>query len=98
MLASTQKAIAAILETDPTLTDEIRAAWIKAMRNGEPPAADRLPLRVVTNDEAAGLLGVTKQTLFRYARNGLLVRVKSSAGKRSRGYTFASVQALLNGV
>ena len=97
MLTATQKAIGAILETDPSLTDETRDAWRKAMRNGEPPRTDTPLLRVVDNDEAKELLGVSKQTLYRYARNGLLVRVKSSGGKRSRGYSMESVQALLDG-
>ena len=82
---------------DPTLDDETRENWRKAITAGEAPRAEATIPRMVSHAEAGKLLGVTRQTLGRYVRAGLLTRVKTCGGGRSRGYTLESIQRLLEG-
>jgi hypothetical protein len=97
MNKATQTAMIALLGADATITAQEMDAWTRAIRSGTPNAAAPQLRPVVTVTEAMRLLGVTRQTVSRYARNGLLVRVKSCGGERSRGYTGESVSALLAG-
>ena len=97
MLISTKEALRAILGADPTLSDETKENWRKAIADGNPPRAEAPIPRMVSHAEAGKLLGVTRQTLGRYVRSGLLARVKTCGGGRSRGYTLESVHALLEG-
>lgn len=97
MLTSTKDALRAILGADPTIPDETKETWRKAIAADTPPSADAPVPRMVSHAEAGKLLGVTRQTLGRYVRSGLLARVKTCGGGRSRGYTLESVHALLEG-
>lgn len=97
MLQSTKDALRAIVGADPTLPDETKESWRKAIAAGEAPRAEATIPRMVSHAEAKKLLGVSRQTLGRYARSGLLTRVKTCGGGRSRGYSFESVRALLEG-
>ena len=102
MLKSTQTALTAILNADPSLPAEERAAWCEMFRRGNPLAAVEAvapaPLpRLVSAREVCRLAGVTPQTVRRYARRGILRRVIGSGMQRGRGYTFESVKNLLEG-
>lgn len=97
VLQSTKEAMRAILGADPSLSDEAKTAWKRAIATDSPPVPDAPMSPIVRMEEASKLLGVTRQTLCRYARNGFLVRVKTSGGARSRGFTRDSVRALLAG-
>lgn len=85
----------AILAADMTVTDVERGAWRKALTANVPPEPPKPIAKMVPIAEAKRLLGVSRQTLAKYCRNGLLVPVKTSGGQRSRGYTEASVRSLL---
>ena len=87
----------AIFSADMTMTDADRGAWRKALTANVPPEPPKPITKMVPIAEAKRLLGVSRQTLANYCRNGILVPVKTCGGKRSRGYTEASVRALLEG-
>lgn len=102
MLKSTQTALTAILNADPSLPAEERAAWCEMFRRGNPLAAVEAvapaPLpRLVSAREVCRLAGVTPQTVRRYARRGILRRAIGSGMQRAHGYTFESVKSLLEG-
>ena len=102
MLSTTQNAIRAILGADPTITNEEKQAWGRMIARGNPlaevsaVAAEPLP-RLVSAAEVVKLTGLTVQSVRRYARRGILRRVIGAGMQRGRGYTEASVRALLEG-
>lgn len=59
--------------------------------------ADAPPDRVVTASDAGKILGVTGRTVFNFARQGLLRRVKFTGRKRAGGFRFSDVLRLLEG-
>lgn len=108
MLKSTEKAILSavntvlIMATD--LNEEEKSDLLKRIRNavhGKSTPEDYAPevtvRRPIRRAEAAAMLGLTKESLDRYARLGYLVRVKFGGSSRSSGFTAESVEAFLKG-
>ena len=96
MTTTTRGAIAALLAADSTATEDEKARIVAAIE-GKPFEASKPLAEIVRNEEAKRLLGVSRQTLAHYRRNGLLVPVLTCGGGRSRGFTRESVAALLEG-
>ena len=84
------KLIATMLELIET--PEIRRRIEKVLL-GKDAAAP--PDRVMTTAEAGKMLGVTTRTVFNFAKQGLLRRVKYSGRKRAGGFRYSDVSGLL---
>lgn len=89
--------LAAILVMAGTLQDgKSRERIEAAVREETAPEEERRKVEaaVLTRQEAATVLACGLRTLDGLANRGKLVRVFYSDGKRARGYTRASVEAL----
>ena len=84
------KLIAIMLELIET--PEIRRRIEKVLL-GKDAAAP--PDRVMTAAEAGKMLGVTNRTVFNYAKQGLLRRVKYPGRTRAGGFRYLDVSGLL---
>ena len=84
------KLIATMLELIET--PEIRRRIEKVLL-GKDAAAP--PDRVMTAAEAGKMLGVTNRTVFNYAKQGLLRRVKYPGRTRAGGFRYLDVSGLL---
>ncbi len=95
MLDSTRKAMGALLDCDPTVTPEERAARLAPNFTPNPEPLDR----IIPPVETGKLLGgKDRHTLLDMARRGLLVAVRGGRqGKNVTGYTLSSVRAFLSG-
>lgn len=58
--------------------------------------ADAPPDRVLTAAEAGKILGVTDRTVFTFAKQGLLRRVKYPGRKQAGGFRYSDISRLLN--
>ena len=93
MKQGTATAITAILNTDATITSEVRDYALDVLRKGIPQEAPRTGRPLMYRPRrAADLLGVSTRTLRYWASSGKLEPVV--VGKRTTGYTVASVEAL----
>jgi predicted DNA-binding transcriptional regulator AlpA len=97
MLATTRTAAAAILAADSTITGDVRKAALAALdriARGQPvdpaPAA-----RLLRRREAAARLSCTPRTIDRWARLGLLPRVRLPGFSRASGIPESAVCALI---
>lgn len=97
MLDSTRKAMGALLDCDPTVTPEERAARLAP--NFTPTNPEPLPAPLLSPTETGKLFGgKDRHTLRQWERRGWLVAVRTGAkGKNIVGYTGESVRALLAG-
>ena len=92
MTTNTKTILHAILAGDTTVTDE-QSKGVFALLEGK---AEPAPVgRLYTAREVARLVGRTAKTVREWARRGYLVPVKRPGMERVRGYTEASVRALL---
>ena len=92
----TRKMIRSAIGADGTITKS-QEAVVLAYLEGRKPAADPVP-KVISQDEASEVFGVTKKQLRVWAREGYLVPVR--LGKKQTkaiGYTEASVRAVAEG-
>ena len=92
MNAATQKAVRAILATDQDIAPEQRDAAL-AILNGRVPQAGPMPL-LLTQMQAARLLGVSRYTIWRMTREGLLHPVSVRDSTR---YRRTEIEMIANG-
>ena len=96
MNANTRSAIVAVMATDPSITEEQRAAALAALDGAAPDGAPLRPL--VKARDVERLLGVKRTTVFNLRKSGVLVAVRAPGASRTAGYTRDSVEAYLKGV
>lgn len=99
-MKSTETAVKAIVAADPSITAEMTKAALAALR-GETAAAvtDQTPIdRALTPKQVAGILGVSRKTVTKYGRKGLIQGIGSKDGRGAiRYYAASSVRAFLAG-
>lgn len=98
MLNSTKTAVAAILQTDPSITREQIKAALNVLngRTSAGLAVDAPTDRSLTRQQTAEILGVKPHTVSDYARKGLIRAFRfGKQGKLASGYSAESVRALL---
>ena len=97
MLPTTETALKAILQADPSISPECAKSALAVLK-GAPTNPEPLD-RIVSPTETGKLLGGRdRHTLANWGKRGLLVAVRTGAGgKRITGYTASSVRALLAG-
>lgn len=92
----TRKMIRSAIGADGTITKS-QEAVVLAVLEGRKPTAEPVP-KVVSQDEAADLFGVSKKQLRVWARQGYLVPVRLGEKQtKAIGYTEASVRAVAEG-
>lgn len=84
------KLIATMLELIES--PEIRRRIEKVLQGND---MDTPPDRVISTEEAGKMLGVTSRSVFNFARQGLLRRVKYPGRKRGGGFRYSDVSRLL---
>ena len=90
MLTSTQKAITAIAQADPSLSPkQVKAALLILSGDG---SEQREPLdRLLSRREAAAILGFSVKSIDHYCRRGVLQRVTLGHSSRASGILESSV-------
>lgn len=99
MLKHTETALRAILENDPSMTpDQVRAA-IQAANGTRPEGiTDARPVDTILKPgEVATILKTSTRNVSRYARAGVLRRVRFPGASRALGYSADSVRAFMAG-
>jgi len=64
------------------------------VENNELPRPNKM---ILTTKEVAAITGKSLSTIRRYARIGVLVRIRANGIKQGIGYTITSVRALVEG-
>ena len=98
MMQSTKTAVVAILRADPSITREQANAALDALegRTAAGLAVDAPTDRALTRRQVAEMLGVSPDTVTRYANAGLIKALCFGAkGKVTSRYSAESVRALL---
>lgn len=95
MLTSTRQAVAAILNTDPTVSPETRKAFVAALSNPE-ATKNEIP-RVLSREECGRVLGVSVKRVDQIARAGHLKRVTTPGTCRAIGILESSLRSLVEG-
>lgn len=101
MISKTLVAIRAILDLDPTLSEEHREGIVQFAMNDSYTAANILREQsgeeVVSIEKAATILGKSKPTIERYLKNGLLTPVIPKGKTRAIGVSMKSIHELGEG-
>lgn len=97
MLPTTETALKAILQADPSISPECAKSALAVLK-GAPTNPEPLD-RIVSPTETGKLLGgKDRHTLLDMARRGLLVAVRGGRqGRNVTGYTLSSVRAFMAG-
>ena len=99
MLTTTQKAIASILETDPSIDPAARARMMAALKDQgrtDSGAGNAVtPTRLLRRGEVAKRLSVTTRAVDEWARTGILKRVHLPGRVRGAGFRESDIQALI---
>lgn len=100
MKAATEKALAAIIAADETISQRDAAAALALLRDGlslaqSTSAAARVPY--MTRAEAAKALKVSLPTISTWGRAGIIRRVAVPGRRRALGYRAEDVENILNG-
>ncbi len=101
MLSTTLEIIKTTLKGDTTLTPEDRRRLLTAIRRGgqrsDPKPTIRASPRILRRREAARRLGVTMRAIDKWAREGILRRVKLHGRLRACGFLESDVEHLMFG-
>ena len=73
---------------------KLRNAIAEVLRGGEPQQPDEIKQRVVSGDEAARILGLTRRSVLNLVKAGSIKRAVLPGRLRGFGYTRDSVEAL----
>lgn len=96
MTSKTIVALRAILDMDPTISEEHREGIMQFSVNDSYTIANILQEEgedsVVSIEKAASILGKSKPTIERYIKSGHLTPVIPTGGKRAIGVTLKSVR------
>lgn len=96
MTSKTIVALRAILDMDPTISEEHREGIMQFSVNDSYTIANILQEEgedsVVSIEKAASILGKSKPTIKRYIKSGHLTPVIPTGGKRAIGVTLKSVR------
>ena len=96
MISKTIVALRAILDMDPTISEEHREGIMQFSVNDSYTIANILQEEgedsVVSIEKAASILGKSKPTIERYIKSGHLTPVIPTGGKRAIGVTLKSVR------
>lgn len=93
MTSQTLSIIKAALNGDPTLSSAHRKTILRSCNSPRDEEAMRsAPDRLLSAKEASAILGISKRTLFRYVRRGLLHPVKLSP--RTVRFTAEDIESL----
>ena len=96
MTSKTIVALRAILDMDPTISEEHREGIMQFSVNDSYTIANILQEEgedsVVSIEKAASILGKSKPTIERYIKSGHLTPVVPTGGKRAIGVTLKSVR------
>ena len=96
MTSKTIVALRAILDMDPTISEEHREGIMQFSVNDSYTIANILQEEgedsVVSIEKAASILGKSKPTIERYIKSGYLTPVIPTGGKRAIGVTLKSVR------
>lgn len=98
MMQSTKTAVLAIVRIDPSITREQANAAMDALegRTAAGLAVDAPTDRALTRRQVAEMLGVSPDTVTRYANAGLIKAFRfGEKGRLASGYSAESVRALL---
>ena len=98
MLDTTIDKIKAALKADPSLSGKTRSDLLMLIRQGDvgprqPKATER---RLKRRLEAARLLAVSPRSVDRWAKAGLLDKVRLPAHHRASGFVLSDVEALIS--
>ncbi|HAS82593.1 MAG TPA: hypothetical protein DCS43_07970 [Verrucomicrobia bacterium] len=100
MLPTTQTAVKAMLQADPSLTPDDRSAILLAIRNhgktATAPTTSDAP-QILTRKTAAAMLNRSPRLVDLLSAQGILKRVMLPGRTRAVGYRRADVVALIEG-
>lgn len=104
LLATTTRALTAILDSDPSVTTSERSRILAAIRNtGDSVApvpvggATTQPPRIVRRREAAQLLSVSQRTIDVWAQQGILRKLQLPGHRRASGFRLSDIEWLVGG-
>ena len=96
MISKTIVALRAVLDMDPTISEEHREGIMRFSVNDSYTIANILQEEgedsVVSIEKAGSILGKSKPTIERYIKSGHLTPVIPTGGKRAVGVTLKSVR------
>jgi len=96
MKLETELAINALLATDNTVSEQDAIKGLATMK-GENLKRGACGDEILTPKEAADLLRVTPMTLYRWAQEGKIRRIRLSGRRKCRGYSRNSCVAIIEG-
>jgi hypothetical protein len=99
MLATTIEVMKASLKADPTVTPADRARVLALLRNGEPKQGvpQQNVERIRRRADAAERFSVSTRTMDRWAKQGVLAKIKLPGHSRASGFREADLTALIAG-
>ncbi|MFA5168740.1 MAG: helix-turn-helix domain-containing protein [Candidatus Omnitrophota bacterium] len=96
MKTTTLELIRSVLKSDETISADERGRIIRQLTApGEAPKAE--PISVIKPAEAARRLQVSKQTVYRYTKMGILKCAVLPGKTRSNGIVLESLEAAMRG-
>lgn len=97
MLNTTVDAVRAILAADPSVTGDLRAKMIEALKQTGKAGGGRAVDPIVRRLDAAQRLSVSVKTLDLWRRQGRVRAVSFGDGTRAVGFRASTLDAFLNG-